>query len=82
MDEDKELELTLLHPIKWGADTIEKLSFQPIKGKHLKGIKFPPERVDEVFKIASRLTLQPEGVFDEMSAKDVMRLTDKVGNLF
>lgn len=70
----------LSEPITWGEETIRDVTLQPIKGKHLRKLPSSPS-LDDILKVASKVSGQPSAVFDEMSAEDIGKIADAVGEL-
>lgn len=72
----------LLEPINWGKnETIEEITFQPLKGKHIKFLK-KDSGMAEMIQVASKSSGTPMAVFDEMGAQDVMNIIEIMGNSF
>lgn len=68
----------LMEPVSWGTETIDELTFQPPKGKHIKGISREPT-LGEILGIASKLTGVSTAIFDEMSSQDILEVSRIVG---
>lgn len=76
----KPLEIKLQEPIEWGTETIEKIVLKPPRGKHLRGLPVSPG-LNDILKLASKISGVSSAVFDEMCSEDVMRVVDAVGEL-
>ena len=75
----KEITITLSEPIEWGEDQITEIVMQRPKGKHLKSLSAEPSLQDLV-KIAQKISGQPPRVFDDMDADDVLACAEAVGD--
>jgi len=76
----KPIEVKLQEPNEWGTETIDKIVLKPPRGKHLRGLSTSPN-VNEMMKLAAKLSGVSSNVFDEMCSEDVMRVLDAVGEL-
>lgn len=66
--------------IRGNEEPIQYLKFVKPKGKHLR--KWPANPgMNDMLKLAGKLTLQPDSVFDEMDSKDVTKVLEFVGDL-
>lgn len=72
---------TLEKPVQRGnEEPITELKFIEPKGKHLRYLPAAPT-LNDLLKLAGKLTGQPDSVFDEMGSKDVMKVAERVGEL-
>jgi hypothetical protein len=80
MDAEKnEIVVKLQEPISWGAGkTIEEVRIGTIRGKHVKGLTFPPTPA-QLIVIASKVSGVEQAVFDEMNSKDLFKVLEAVG---
>jgi hypothetical protein len=69
--------ITLTEPVKFGSETIETITIQPVKGKHLRKLPADPD-VGDMLVLAAKLAGQPDQVFDEMDAEDIMQVTEVI----
>lgn len=76
----KPIEVKLEETIEWGSETIEKIVLKPPRGKHLRGMSTNPS-VNDMMKLAAKLSGVSSAVFDEMSSQDVMKVIEAVGEL-
>ena len=75
-----EVVVKLDYPIEWGEDTIEEVRLRRPKGKHIKNLG-DDVKVNDFLRIASKVSGLSMGIFEEMEAPDVMKITDAVGEL-
>lgn len=73
--------LTLNHPFSFGTERgeITELTFQRLKGKHIKKLGSAPTMAD-LLELASKSAGEPLAMFDEMDAEDVLRVTEVIGD--
>ncbi len=73
--------LTLLHPFPFGTERgeVTELTFQRLKGKHIKKLSGTPTMAD-LLDLASKSACEPPALFDEMDAEDVLRVTEVIGD--
>lgn len=75
----QETVVKLAYPFEYDGKTIDSITLKPIKGKHIKGMAASPT-IDDLRAIAQRVSGQPNAVFDEMHAADVLTVAGKVGD--
>ena len=76
-------EIKLNYPVEWGKETRTIISIQRrLKAKYLKGIKANDIRMDDMIKLASRVTGEPISFIEELDAGDLMQLTEVVQSFF
>lgn len=71
--------LILSEPVQFGSETIEKLTFTPLRGKALKGLPLQMS-MDDMLTLAARSCGQPTAVLEMMNLGDTMEAIAKVGN--
>lgn len=71
--------ITLKHPIQFGERTVTELSFDRLKGKHLRKLSAKPT-MDDLLGLASKSAKEPPALFDEMDAEDVMSVAEVIGD--
>jgi len=71
----------LVEPIEFGTETISQITLQPIRGKHLRILPTQPT-LNDILKLASKISGVSSAVFDEMCSEDVVRVSEAVGELF
>lgn len=76
----KSVTIKLLEPIEWGDETIKEVTLKPPRGKHLRGLTTPPQ-MNDLLKLASKLSAVSSSVFDEMCSEDVLAIVTAVGEL-
>lgn len=70
----------LIYPVTWGKnETIEEITIQPLKGKHIKLLK-KDAGLQELIQVAAKASGTPVAVFDEMDSQDVLNIVELVGN--
>lgn len=65
----------LLTPIHYGQDIISTLELTEPKAKHIRQMPANPKS-DDTLKVLGALCSQPDSVIDELSLKDVGRLSE------
>lgn len=87
MSEDL-MPLKLKRPIEFGGQTIDELTFQPFKAKHMRGvtilvrdggIALAPE---DILKVAARLAGVLPAALDELGQEDYSEVLQRVTPLF
>lgn len=75
--------LVLQEPVKRGENEspITFLKFRAPKGKDIRRWPSKPG-MNDLLKMAGKLSLQPDSVFDEMCVKDIEAVADFVGEFF
>lgn len=71
---------TLQTPIEHNSETITRLEFQPPRGKHIKKLNLQNLDIDELLKVAAKLSGHTPKLFDELFAADVMAISEIIGN--
>jgi hypothetical protein len=69
----------LKHPFNLGDRKVTELTFNRLKGKHLKKMGQAPTIAD-LLELASKSACEPPALFDEMDAEDVMGVTEVIGD--
>lgn len=69
----------LKHPFDFGDRKISELTFQRLKGKHLRKLGQQPT-MNDLLELASKSAGEPPAVFDEMDAEDVMQVAEVIGD--
>lgn len=68
----------LTESINFGSETILKITLQPLKAKHLRGLSDKPG-MSELLDLVGKASGQPKPVIDELSAADALSLMEIVG---
>jgi len=69
--------IKLSEPINYGKDIFTQLELEQPKAKHIR--KFPQNpSVDDILKMVGSLSAQSDSVIDELSLKDVEKVSDFV----
>lgn len=64
--------LKLKAPIEFGSQRIDELTFQPLSGKMLRGLRVVAGlEIDAMLTLAGRLTGQPDPVIDKLTGDDL-----------
>lgn len=71
--------LTLKHPFDFGDRKITELTFNRLKGKHLKKLPASPAMGD-MMELASKSATEAPAIFEEMDAEDVGACLEIVGD--
>lgn len=66
-------------PIQYGSETISQLELRKPKAKDMRGLPLQMG-MDDMLKLASRVSAQPDSVIDELSIGDLGRVMEVVGN--
>lgn len=66
-------------PISYGSETIESLELRKPKAKDMRGLPLQMG-MDDMLKLAGRVSGQPDSVIDELSINDLGRVMEIVGN--
>lgn len=73
--------LALKHPFQFGESrTVSELTFQRLKGKHIKKINLAAPSMGDLLELASKSAGEPPSLFDEMDAEDVVSVLEVVGS--
>lgn len=72
--------ITLDDPIQYGSEKISELEIRKPKAKDMRGMPLQMG-MDDMLKLAGRLTGQPDSVIDELSFGDLGKVMDEVGKL-
>lgn len=72
---------TLLEPIEFGSEKIERLEFKPLKAKHLRAIS-TKAGFGDMLDLAAKLTGLSTDEIDMLGAEDTMRVVEIVGSFF
>lgn len=73
--------IKLIEPVEWGEEVIKEITLKPIRGKHLRTLPSSPT-LNDILKIASKISGVSSAVFDEMCSEDITRVSEAVGELF
>lgn len=73
--------LKLNTPIQFGSETIQELTFQDLKAKHIRHL---PKEVgmNEILGIASTLSGLPDKFIDELTCDDTLRVVEVINGFF
>lgn len=71
--------ITLKHPIEFGDRTVTELTFERLKGKHLRKLSAKPT-MNDLLELASKSAKEPPALFDEMDGVDVMAVAEVIGD--
>ncbi len=74
-DKDGKYILPLSSPIKFGSETIKEFIISEPKARHIRHLPSTPT-TDDMLKICAELAAQPDSIIDELSLKDVGRITE------
>ena len=69
---------TLKEPIVFGSETINQITLQKPKAKHLKGLNLQNLKFDDFLVIISNLSDMPTSQVEEMGLEDTFDLVDVV----
>lgn len=69
----------LKHPFEFGDRNISELTFNRLKGKHLRRLGAKPS-MDDLMNLASKSCGEAPAVLDEMDAEDVMMTAEVIGD--
>lgn len=76
----KSVTVKLLYPIKWGdEEKVTEVTLKRPKGKHIKRIG-RDVNIDELLKIASKISEYTPAFFDELDAVDCLKITEVIGD--
>jgi len=70
----------LKHPFTLDDKEITRIEFIRPKGKHIKGINLTSPTMDDMLKLAAKISGQLPRVYDEMDLEDVMAIMEIVGD--
>lgn len=73
-------QVKLKHPINFGSETIDAVELEPLKAKHLRGVKVQNMSFDDFINVISRMTGLTDKQIDEMSSEDLMPLMEKLNS--
>ena len=75
------IELKLETPIHFGSEVITKLSFSPLKAKHMRAL---PKDIgmNDLLNLASTLSGVPSQFLDELSSSDTIRVMETINRFF
>ena len=68
------VEFALSVPVQFGSESVDRITLQPPKGKHIRDMPLEPG-IGYMMTIASRISGRPPSFFDEMAAEDVTELS-------
>lgn len=71
----------LRHPIQFGKELIEELTFRPVTGKDLRRLPQGGE-MDVTLALAGRLSGQPDPVIDKLTGDDLRDVLRTVNDFF
>lgn len=69
----------LKYPVKWGSETIAEIELGRLKGKDIKAMN-KNSIMGDLMKLAAKSAKQPNSLFDEMDAEDVLEINEIVGD--
>lgn len=67
-------------PVELNGATVERLEFQPPKGKHIKKINLQNISMTDMMEVGAKISGQVPKLFDEMYAEDVMACNEIVAD--
>lgn len=70
---------TLKYPMQFGDRDVTELTFNRLKGKHLKKINLMAPSMTDMLDMASKSAGEPPALFDEMDAEDFVGALEVVG---
>lgn len=70
----------LKEPIQWGSDTVTKLEFKKPTIGDIKFMKLTEPTLDDILKLASKLSGHSQQLIDRLSIQDGMEVADLLGN--
>lgn len=76
----KAVTIKLDEAVEWGEETVTEVKLSPPRGKHLRGLPKDPT-LNDILKIASKISGISSAVFDEMASSDIMKIAEAVGEL-
>ena len=79
MDTKKEI-YKLKQPLEWGSETITELEFKVPTIGDIKFMKLDSLTLDDILKLASKLSLQSQNLIDRLSIEDGMGVAELLGN--
>jgi len=66
------VKVKLRHPIVFGSETIEELTFRPATGKDIRRLPMRDGyEIDTILELAARLTDRPDPVIDRLTGEDL-----------
>lgn len=77
-DFDNPITIPLKYPVKFGGEEITEVVLQPLTGRHIRGLSTSPS-MDDLIRIASKASGLSEKIFEKMRTKDLMEITQIVG---
>jgi hypothetical protein len=70
----------LKEPIAWGSETVSKLEFRKPQIGDIKFMKLTEPTLDDILRLASKLSGQSQQLIDSLSIQDGMEVADLLGN--
>lgn len=73
--------LKLKHPIKYGSEEIQELTFKKPKAKDLRGLKIGSTlTMGDIIDLGAKMSGNAPSVLDELEVDDLMEVAEIVGN--
>lgn len=79
-NEDGSVTVLLKEPLREGEELVEELKIQVPKAKHLKGVDLSNMNIDEILKLASKLTAYPPVILGELGMDDLFMVSEVIGD--
>jgi hypothetical protein len=73
------VKIKLAYPIENGSETVDSIELKRPKGKHLRTFPADPKPSD-MLDLASKISVHPKHIYDEMDMKDCMTVISAVGD--
>lgn len=70
----------LKKPVAWGEDTIHELEFKTPTIGDIKFMKLTDPTLDDILKLGSKLSGQPQKMIEALSIEDGMEVAEILGN--
>lgn len=70
----------LKEPIEWGSETVTQLEFKKPTIGDIKFMKLSEPTLDDILKLASKLSGHSQQLIDRLSIQDGMEVADLLGN--
>lgn len=70
----------LKKPLEWGSETITELSFKEPCIGDIKFMKLDSITLDDILKLASKLSAQSQEIINRLSIEDGMGVAELLGN--
>lgn len=70
----------LKEPLEWGSETITELEFRKPTIGDIKSMKLDSILLEDILKLASKLSTQSQNVIDRLSIADGMGVAELLGN--